>query len=57
MAQQISTFGIVVGIALLLSGIGFGILAIGGALRNPDTAIGFLRPHEDDVRGATPTPA
>jgi len=57
MAQQISTFGIVVGIALLLSGIGFGILAIGGALRNPDTAIGFLRPHEDEMHGATPTPA
>jgi hypothetical protein len=33
MADQISLFGIVVGIALLLSGIGFAILAIGGALR------------------------
>jgi len=35
MADQISLFGMVVGIALLLSGIGFGILAVGGALRNP----------------------
>jgi hypothetical protein len=34
MAEQISLFGLVVGIALLLSGLGFGILAIGGALRN-----------------------
>jgi hypothetical protein len=34
MAEQISLFGIVVGIALLLAGIGFGILAIGGALRS-----------------------
>jgi hypothetical protein len=42
MASQLSLFGIVVGIALLLSGIGFGILAIGGALRHPDTALGFL---------------
>ena len=35
MAEQLSLFGIVVGFALLLAGIGFGILAIGGALRNP----------------------
>jgi hypothetical protein len=33
LAEQISLFGIVVGIALLLSGIGFGVLAVGGALR------------------------
>ena len=33
MAEQLSIFGIVVGIALLLSGIGFGVLTIGGALR------------------------
>ncbi len=39
MADQISLFGIVVGIALLLSGFGFAILAIGGALRNPDSAV------------------
>lgn len=39
MASQLSLFGIVVGVALLLSGIGFGILAIGGALRHPDTAL------------------
>ena len=32
-AEQISIFGIVVGVALLLSGIGFLILALGGALR------------------------
>jgi hypothetical protein len=43
MANQISLFGIVVGIALLLSGIGFAILAIGGALRNPDSALAFRR--------------
>jgi hypothetical protein len=33
LAEQISLFGIVVGVALLLSGFGFGILALGGALR------------------------
>ena len=39
MAEQISIFGIVVGIALLLSGLGFVILAVGGALRNPEIAL------------------
>jgi len=39
MASQVGMFGIVVGIALLLSGVGFAVLAIGGALRNPETAL------------------
>ena len=39
MAEQLALFGIVVGVALLLSGIGFGILAIGGALRNPESVL------------------
>lgn len=43
MASQLGLFGIVVGIALLLSGFGFVILAIGGALRNPQTALTLLR--------------
>jgi hypothetical protein len=33
MAEQLAIFGIVVGIALLLSGIGFGVLTLGGALK------------------------
>ncbi len=33
MAEQLAIFGIVVGVALLLSGIGFLVLAFGGALR------------------------
>lgn len=33
MADQLGNFGIVVGIALLLSGVGFIVLAVGGALR------------------------
>jgi hypothetical protein len=52
MADQLSLFGIVVGVALLLSGIGFGILAIGGALRSPDTALTFLRKREPKLGGA-----
>jgi hypothetical protein len=51
MASQLGLFGIVVGIALLLSGFGFAILAIGGALRNPQTALSFLR------RATAKTPA
>ena len=39
MAEQLALFGMVVGIALLLSGIGFGVLTLGGALkRRPDTS-------------------
>ena len=38
MAEQLANFGIVVGIALLLSGIGFGVLTIGGALRRREVA-------------------
>ena len=33
MAEQLAVFGIVVGVALLLSGVGFIVLALGGALR------------------------
>ena len=43
MASQLALFGIVVGVALLLTGFGFGILAIGGALRNPETVLTLHR--------------
>jgi hypothetical protein len=42
MASQLALFGIVVGVALLLSGFGFVVLAIGGALRNPENALNAL---------------
>lgn len=47
MAEQLSLFGIVVGVALLLSGFGFAILAIGGALRNQQTSLSFIRKGAD----------
>lgn len=56
-AEQTAMFGIVVGIALLLAGLGFGVLTIAGALRNPETGLRFLRSREH--RGghtATPHP-
>jgi hypothetical protein len=43
MAERLSIFGIVVGVALLLAGFGFAILAVGGALRHRETALGFAR--------------
>jgi hypothetical protein len=36
MAEQLALFGIIVGIALLLSGVGFIVLALGGALRRAE---------------------
>jgi hypothetical protein len=36
-------FGVVVGVALLLSGIGFGILALSGALLATEPAFGFMK--------------
>ena len=52
LAEQMSLFGLVVGIALLLSGFGFAILAIGGALRNPETAFKFLHKRESKTFSA-----
>ena len=42
-ATQMALFGVVIGIALLLAGIGFEILAIGGALESPKAAFGLQR--------------
>jgi hypothetical protein len=51
MAERLSIFGIVVGFALLLAGLGFAILALGGALRNPDTALRFVKRWTPTVAG------
>jgi hypothetical protein len=46
MAEKLALFGMIVGIALLLSGIGFGILALGGGLQGVSTlARRGVRPH------------
>jgi hypothetical protein len=50
MAEQIALFGLVVGVALLLSGIGFGVLlVIGGVLRR--------RPESAEAPGRVPVTA
>jgi hypothetical protein len=54
MASQTALFGIVVGIALLITGLGLGILAIGGTLRNPDTALRLTRRPEHKATEAIP---
>jgi hypothetical protein len=44
MADQISLFGLMVGFTLLISGLGFGILAVGGALRNKESLVAARKP-------------
>jgi hypothetical protein len=56
LATQIANFGIVVGIALLLSGFGFGILAAGGALRSENSILFGKRTAEKSASG-TPVSA
>jgi hypothetical protein len=59
MASQLALFGIVVGVALVLSGFGFAILAIGGALRKPerehDVVVDQRTPKAAGPRPAVPT--
>jgi F0F1-type ATP synthase membrane subunit c/vacuolar-type H+-ATPase subunit K len=57
MATQVGLFGIVVGIALLLSGLGFGILAMSGALRNPDSVLRLRRRASAIAAASTPAPS
>jgi len=54
-AEQTAIFGIVVGIALLLAGIGFGVLTMAGALRSRDSALATLR-HEREAPTSSATP-
>jgi hypothetical protein len=57
-AEQTAIFGIVVGVALLLAGIGFAVLTMAGALRSPETALRFLhRGERSGAHGATPHPS
>ncbi|HUA11390.1 MAG TPA: hypothetical protein VMA83_05245 [Solirubrobacteraceae bacterium] len=53
MASQIATFGVVVGIAMILSGIGFAVLVIGGALNAADKR----EPTSAPAQSKSPAPA
>jgi len=56
MAQQLSLFGIVVGVALLLSGVGFAILAIGGSLRSTEPSTKLFMKLADKLGGRPAVP-
>jgi hypothetical protein len=56
MAERLSIFGIVIGIALLLTGIGFAVLVAGGAVRNPDSVLRFMRSHRPHRHEPTAQP-
>jgi hypothetical protein len=56
-AEQTAIFGIVVGIALLLAGIGFAVLMGAGALRNQEVALPGRQRREAAAAGTTPAPA
>jgi hypothetical protein len=56
MAEQVALFGLVVGIALLLTGIGLGVLAVGGTLLNPDPALQIFGRKSPRTAGTTPLP-
>lgn len=53
MASQLALFGIVTGVAFLLTGIGFAILAIAGALRNPETALTWFAKRRETAKVVT----
>jgi multisubunit Na+/H+ antiporter MnhC subunit len=55
MASQIALFGIVVGFALLLTGIGLGILAAGGTLANARPALELFG-KRNSKNAAAPVP-
>jgi hypothetical protein len=55
MAEQMALFGIVVGIALLLSGIGFIVLTLGGALRRREVEAPEVATSSPKVKPAIAT--
>jgi multisubunit Na+/H+ antiporter MnhC subunit len=57
MAESLSLFGIVVGFALLLSGIGFAILAVGGTLKGVEPALQFFGKRTPKDAGSAALPA
>jgi hypothetical protein len=57
LAEQISLFGIVVGIALLLTGFGLAILAVGGTLANAEPAFTLFGRRPKAAVGRAPVPS
>jgi hypothetical protein len=57
MAEQLGLFAIVVGFALLLTGIGLGILAVGGTLTNAEPALKIFGTRTPKTAGPKTAPA
>jgi hypothetical protein len=51
LAENVALFGIVVGVALLLAGIGFGVLVIGGSLRGRETSLHLFGTRKPEAAG------
>ncbi|MDX6475182.1 MAG: hypothetical protein QOH95_693 [Gaiellaceae bacterium] len=57
LAENVALFGIVVGIALLLTGLGFGVLVIGGSLREREPKPKLSGKRAPGTAGANAVPA
>ena len=57
LAENVALFGIVVGVALLLTGLGFGVLVIGGSLRGRELAIKGFGTRKSEASGTKTVPA
>jgi hypothetical protein len=57
LAENVALFGIVVGIALLLTGLGFGVLVIGGSLRGREAAVKGFGKRKSEASGTKAVPA
>ncbi|HEY8645622.1 MAG TPA: hypothetical protein VIL77_07080 [Gaiellaceae bacterium] len=56
LAENVALFGIVVGIALLLTGLGFGVLVIGGSLRGRELALQSFGKRKSEASGTNAVP-
>lgn len=56
LAENVALFGIVVGVALLLTGIGFGVLVVGGSLRGRETGLLLFGKRKPEATRATSVP-
>lgn len=56
LAENVALFGIVVGVALLLTGLGFGVLVIGGSLRGRETALHLFGARKPETAGKQAIP-
>jgi hypothetical protein len=56
LAENVALFGVVVGVALLLTGIGFGVLVIGGSLRSREKTFQLFGKRTPETTGPKSVP-